>query len=208
MARHRWLGAGVVTAGLSINLLSGAAVALARQDPRPIRAGRPRPVRHQGRTPVRRSDRWDAGGAESADPQSPDADSGGASESAADPDPSKIRSGRHDRPGVAAEEVDTDATTGTRTSRRASTNIRRCATVTQFMRDRGPTAAPETVAQSVDPVKAEPSESEAPDVPSTSARPADETVATRKDVAVLGLRAPRIRHRATGRRRHPPRRPL
>ena len=111
MARHRWLGAGVVTAGLSINLLSGAAVALAEQDPATDSGGQTAAGEAPGRTQSADPTGGTPSGAESADPQSPDADSGGASESAADPDPGKSDPADTIDQESPAEEVDTDATT-------------------------------------------------------------------------------------------------
>ncbi len=191
MARHRWLGAGVITAGLSINLLSGAAVALAEQDPATDSGGQAAAGEAPGHTRSADPTGGTPSGAESADPQSPGAESGAASESAADPDPGKSDPADTIDQESPAEEADTDATTDENIA--PSLDEHPAVHDGHAVRETGDptatpgTAAPGTVAQSAEPAKAEPSESEAPDLPSTSVRPADETVAARKDVAVLNV---------------------
>ena len=160
MARHRWLGAGVITAGLSINLLSGAAVALAEQDPATDSGGQAAAGEAPGHTRSADPTGGTPSGAESADPQSPGAESGAASESAADPDPGKSDPADTIDQESPAEEADTDATTDENIA--PSLDEHPAVHDGHAVRETGDptatpgTAAPGTVAQSAEPAKAEP----------------------------------------------------
>ncbi len=166
MAGHRWLGTGVIAAGLSMHLLSGTAVAMAQPDTSTDSGGQPT----AGAPPA---------GTQSADPQAPDSDTAGSAEPAADPEPGKSDPDDaldHEPPADGADiGSGSDGSTAPGPAEQPAVHDGHAVRETE-----DPTAAPETpAAPSADPASAEPAKS---DSQSPSEQPVAEATTERKVV--------------------------